>query len=136
MAKIKMHFKANFHNINLIRVAIKGVFEEVVNSSQDADDLLLSITEAMNNIVCHSNASTMEAILTVAQDKIIFQMITEGEKFDSTKKAEMPNIDDQQENGFGLALIQALVDSMDYEYKDGKNVLTLGKNLLSDDKEE
>ena len=136
MAKIRMHFKANFHNVNLIRVAIKGVCEEVFSSSQDADDFLLSITEAMNNIIHHSNASTMEAILTVVNEKVVFEMITEGEKFDSTKRSEMPDIDDQQESGFGLAIIQALLDSIDYDYKDGKNILTLGKNIFSDNKEE
>lgn len=136
MAKVKMNFKANFHNVNLIRVAIQGVCQEVFGSQQDADDFLLSITEAMNNVVYHSETPTMEAMLTISKDSIIFGIITEGKKFDSTIKVEMPDINSEEEGGFGLPLIQGLVNSIHYEYTEGKNILTLEKKLLSDDKEE
>ena len=49
----------------------------------------------------------------------------------------MPILDDNNlvEGGFGLAIIQELVDKVDYEYRDSKNILTIKKTLSEKDKE-
>ncbi|GAF86748.1 unnamed protein product [marine sediment metagenome] len=88
----------------------------------------------MNNAVEHSGALTVDASLTVTKKEILFSIINTGERFDISRPAEIPDIEEKWEGGFGLVLIRELVDSIQYEYTDGKNILTLGKKLPSKNK--
>lgn len=102
------------------------------------DDFCLAVTEAMNNAVEHSGAPAIEVAVVATAEEIVFTMVTPGDKFDPTVKRSMPDLDgaaDLPEGGFGLAIMQALTDSVAYEYRDGNNRLTL-KKTISAQKEE
>ncbi|PLX73530.1 MAG: ATP-binding protein, partial [Desulfuromonas sp.] len=48
------------------------------------------------------------------------------------KPAEFPDADTDEwlpEGGYGLALIQELSDQLEHVYRDGKNILTIWKNI-------
>lgn len=96
------------------------------------DDFYLATTEAMNNAVEHSGATDIGVAVGAAGDVAIFKMITPGARFDPTAKRQMPDLDSGEElpeGGFGLAIIQELMDSVTYEYRGGKNILTLKKTI-------
>ncbi len=134
--RLTIKFDLNFESVDLARAAITGILKEKIKpdephtDSDESNEFRLAIIEALNNAVEYSQAKSIEVILIVSEKEILFRMITDGEKFDSTIKAEMPdlnNADELPEGGFGLAIIQRMVDKLDYEYCEGKNILTLHK---------
>jgi anti-anti-sigma factor len=117
---------------------------EFCNAVCDGDDIegpigefSIAITEAMNNAAEHSKSDLVEVEVDLSGPNIIFRMLTKGDRFDPTENVSMPDLekmDDLPEGGFGLALIKELIDDVSYEYKGGKNVLTLRKKVIDGDK--
>lgn len=127
----------DFAGVDLVRTALKEFCNEIYIGGPEAEawtgDLCLAATEAMNNAVEHSGAEKVEIEIFANKTEVVFRMITRGEKFDPTAGISMPVLgdgDELQEGGFGLAIIKEIVDSVRYEYIDGKNVMTLGKRII------
>lgn len=98
-------------------------------------DFLLAITEAMNNVVEHGKASRIDVELTAGPETLGFRISSDGQPFDPTEDVAMPvmeNGEELPEGGFGRALILELMDEVRYEFKNGCNVLTLTKNMVSE----
>jgi sigma-B regulation protein RsbU (phosphoserine phosphatase) len=59
-----------------------------------------------------------------------FQIIDAGVAFDPTAKQKADttlSVEDRQIGGLGILLVRELMDSINYERTDGKNILTLMK---------
>ncbi|MBR4437044.1 MAG: ATP-binding protein, partial [Spirochaetales bacterium] len=56
--------------------------------------------------------------------------IDDGEAFDPLAKSD-PDIDlsaeERQIGGLGIFMVKKSMDSVEYEYRDGKNILTISK---------
>ncbi|NTW87605.1 MAG: STAS domain-containing protein [Desulfobulbaceae bacterium] len=97
-------------------------------------EVLLAVTEALNNVVEHGRASRMELTLTARPERLELVVASDGRPFDPTADVAMPVLDGEAElpeGGFGRALILELMDEVRYEFKDGKNVLKLSKKMVS-----
>ena len=60
------------------------------------------------------------------------QIIDSGVPFDPTAKKKVDttlSVEERQIGGLGIHLVRELMDSINYERKDGKNILTLTKNI-------
>ena len=129
--KIAIAFEPTFENVDMAREAIMGICREI-GAESFAVDFGLAITEAMNNAVEHSGAEKVEVEFVADTSGVVFKLLTKGEKFDPTVNVSMPDMDDDSElpeGGYGLAIIKEIVDSVKYEYIDGKNVFTFEKSL-------
>jgi anti-anti-sigma factor len=121
----------HFEEVNSVREHLAGFCAGVYKGREMDDalgDLTLATTEAMNNAVEHARAPRVDIEVLALRDGIVFTMTTEGEMFDPTKDVVMPSLDDDDdlpEGGFGRAIILELMDEVMYEYRDGKNILTL-----------
>ncbi len=98
----------------------------------------LAVEKAFMNIASYAyTPNTGQVTVKVDGDReppnIIIQFIDSGKPFnpfsepdaDTTFSAEEHEID-----GLGILLIKKNVDKVNYEYKEGKNILTLQKSLL------
>jgi len=136
-ARIAITLGRDFKEIDAARARIREFCEKLFmgqGQRSSLDDFYLAITEAMNNAVEHSGANAIEIIVTAAEAEVMFTMITPGTRFDPTAKSEMPDLDSTEglpEGGFGLAMIQELMDSVAYEYREGCNIFTLKKTIRS-----
>jgi len=131
---MNLTFHADFASVDQARSALLGACREVFPLESEAvSDLCMAANEAMNNAVEHSGSSQVEIELRIDDNCMIFRISTCGERFDPTAgNAVMPECDEQgelREGGYGLALIQVLIDSMSYEYLEGKNILTLVRKV-------
>jgi len=130
---LNMTFPADLASVDQARYRIQVLCREVFPLDTEATtDFCVAINEAMNNAVEHSGSPLVETEILTDVNSMTFRMRTCGKRFDPTSKAAFPNLDklkDLPEGGYGLALIQAFVDRLDYEYRDGKNILTLIKNI-------
>ncbi len=132
---ISLKFKPLFENVDSARIAIHNACREQYlrpGSESLIGELLLAVTEAMNNAVEHSGTEEVEIEVIAGSQSVVFRMITAGERFDPTAGVAFPDLDaaeDLPEGGFGRALIAEMVDSVKYEYSGGRNILTLKKIL-------
>jgi anti-sigma regulatory factor (Ser/Thr protein kinase) len=132
-----LKFEPVFENVDAARIAVHTVCREhYLQPGSDLliGDLLLAVTEAMNNAVEHSGAKEVEIEVVARPQNIVFRIISAGEKFDPTVSVAFPDLDATEElpeGGFGRALIAEMVDSVKYEYREGRNILTLEKNMIT-----
>ena len=81
---------------------------------------------------------TMDAIGSPYPVKLVFSFSDEGKPFDPLSK-ETPDIDapldERQIGGLGIFLVRTTMDDVSYEYKDGRNILTIEKVIETRPKE-
>ncbi len=102
------------------------------------DDILLACDEAGTNIVMHGYENTdlknpkFECKIRFTGDWITIVLIDSGKVF-HREEVQDPSIEDnlsgKRKGGFGVYLIEKLMDSVDYSSEDGKNFLVLKKNF-------
>ena len=129
---LEMRFAPEFSSVNLAREALRKICRELFEPEGGSftDTICLAATEALNNAVEHSGSTAVEMEVTADRDGLTLRLTNNGIRFDSTVPASMPDDADDPlgaEGGYGLALVQQLVDSLEYAYHDGKNVLTMHK---------
>ncbi len=133
--RLTIEFEPTFDNVDIMRSAITGICQHTFPAPESEPltmDFFLAVTEAMNNAVEHSGTDNVVIELTVAATAIIFKMMTNGVKFDPTIPVSFPDLnspDDMPEGGFGRAIMKEMVDSITYEYQNGKNILTMEKTF-------
>jgi len=87
--------------------------------------------EAIVNILHYSQASEVELKLMREKSQIILLLTDNGVAFDPT--AHVPNekaTDERQVGGLGIHLIRQIMDEINYERSEEKNILTLVKKIL------
>ncbi len=131
---ITLTFTPDFRTVDLVRAALQGICRELFEPDGGAFtfELALAATEAMNNVAEHSGASVAELEVAADEEGVVLRLASPGERFDSSAAAAMPDDasdPDGAEGGYGLALIQELVDRLEFVYENGRNVLTLYKRF-------
>lgn len=98
--------------------------------------LNLAIEEAVVNVMSYAYpAGTYGEVLVkaIADDKVLTFIISDnGIPFDPTAKADVDtslSAEERPIGGLGIHLVKQIMDSVDYQYTDGRNVLTLKKNI-------
>ncbi|MGB9080745.1 MAG: ATP-binding protein [Desulfuromonadaceae bacterium] len=133
--RLSIAFEPNFANVNMVRAAVRGICADFFRLDCNAAsimDFCLIVTELMNNAVEHSNAKKIKVELLLSEHEAVFRLISAGHGFDPTQTAKMPGLEqdgDLPDGGYGLALIQALVDGMEYEHQENRNMVTLRKRF-------
>jgi anti-sigma regulatory factor (Ser/Thr protein kinase) len=131
--RLLITFEPTFNNVDMVRAAVWGVcidFFQLTSNAESILDFCLIVTELMNNTVEHSNVPAINVELLLTGHEAVFRLISEGNGFDPTQVAAMPCMDEDlefPEGGYGLALIQALADGMEYERRESSNMVTLRK---------
>lgn len=130
---LRISFKSNFGNVDMVRAAVRGIctdfFQLAVNAASIMDFCLM-VTELMNNAVEHTNTQVIDIEILLSNHEAVFRLISEGAGFDPTLTVEMPSLKQDEElpdGGYGLAIIQELADSMEYERRGSSNMVTLRK---------
>ena len=96
----------------------------------------LAIEEAVVNVMSYAYpVGTVGNVIIEAQaneDCLTFTIIDNGTPFDPTAKSEVDTTLSAEERpigGLGIHLVRQLMDSINYERIDNKNILTLRKKL-------
>ena len=115
---------------------IKAASEKLAISTTLARQLRLAVEEAVVNVINYAYAPDTEGDVTVtlmSDGKTLrVQIIDAGVPFDPTMKEKADtslSVEDRQIGGLGLLLVRELMDAINYERTESKNVLTLIKNL-------
>ena len=132
--RLRLLFAPTFDNVNIVRAAVSGICSDFFQLDYHAASVLdfsLIVTELMNNAVEHADAGVLDAEIILSEQEAVFRLISGGKSFDSTQTALMPDVEQGElpEGGYGLALIQALADGMEYERRENRNMVTLRKTF-------
>ncbi len=110
------HFGCEKKPMMQIRLAVEEIFVNIISYAYRPD-----IGKAEIRCEVH------EAPLSVT-----IQFMDSGKPFDPLAKEDADlsgKMFMEREGGFGIHLVKNTMDAVDYEYRDGKNILTIRKNL-------
>ena len=121
-----------------LNVFIDSVAEEIGLDMSLTMSLNLAIEEAVVNVMEYAYPQGEHGDVTIdvtATDQWLQFILTDsGTPFDPTKKEEADtslSAEERPIGGLGIFLVRQLMDSIEYAFKDGKNVLTLKKQLTT-----
>ncbi|MBQ7511603.1 MAG: ATP-binding protein [Prevotella sp.] len=125
----------NVETIPQLNAFIDGVAEEIGLDMSLTMSLNLAIEEAVVNVMNYAYPQGKQGdvnIEAIADDeRLTFVISDSGAAFDPTAKEEADttlSVEERPIGGLGIYLVRQLMDTINYERVDGKNVLTLIKN--------
>lgn len=91
-----------------------------------------AVVNVMNYAYPHEEHGEVDIRCICEDDMLRFIITDTGTPFDPTKVKPADttlSAEDRQIGGLGIHLVRELMDEMTYTYRDGKNILTLGKKI-------
>ena len=126
----------DIETISQLNEFIDGFCEETGISKDVCMSLNLAIEEAVVNVMnyAYPEGTVGHVDIEVDADKesITFVISDTGKPFDPTKKEDVDitlPAEKRKIGGLGIHLIRRIMDDIDYQYTDKKNILTLKKKL-------
>ena len=131
--------KNDVHEVTRFSSFMKSVTEKLGIEASLARQLRLAVEEAVVNVIDYAYPIGTEGDITIKMmsdgHTLRFQIIDAGVPFDPTEKEKADitlSAEDRQIGGLGILLVRELMDSINYEREDRKNILTLIKTLNKD----
>lgn len=122
--------------ISKLTLFIDELGEELGLSPELVFNLNLVLEEAVSNIILYAYPKGEHENISLTakktENQLLFVLTDTGKEFDPTL---MPDADvnlaaeDRQIGGLGIFLIRQIMNEVEYQRIDGRNVLTLGKDL-------
>ncbi len=128
--------KNDISEVTKLSTFIKSVFEKMELDKSLSSQLRLAVEEAVVNVLNYAYPPGSEGTVEIrimSDDHQLKVMITDaGVPFDPTEQEKIDTslaIEDRRIGGLGIHLVRALMDTINYERLDGKNILTLMKQI-------
>jgi len=122
--------------ISKLALFIDELGEELGLSPELVFNLNLVLEEAVSNVILYAYPKGEHENISLTakktENQLLFVLTDTGKEFDPTL---MPDADvnlaaeDRQIGGLGIFLIRQIMNQVEYQRIDGRNVLTLGKDL-------
>jgi len=115
----KLEINSDIANISQVERLIDTVSEDLNLDEDNYGNVLIAVTEAVNNAIIHGNKNNLIKLVTVEVNKItkevIFSVIDEGGGFDFTKLPD-PTAPENLEkpDGRGIFLMKNLSDKVEF----------------------
>ena len=126
----------DIEQVPLLADFVDMVCEEVGFDPSVAIQMNLAIEEAVVNVMTYAYPTGTTGNINIEaqtnDERLKFTIIDSGIPFDPTAKAEVDTTLSAEERpigGLGIHLVRQLMDSINYERTEGKNVLTLRKKF-------
>ena len=120
--------------ITRLNAFVKSSAQTIGIEATLANKIKLAVEEAVTNIIDYAYPDRVEGTVTIAieadANAVRFVITDTGAEFDPTSVSNADTtlgIDDRPIGGLGVFLVRNLMDSINYERIDGKNVLRLEK---------
>ena len=101
-----------------------------------ANQIKLSVEEAVTNIICYAYPNDIEGNISMTieadESRIRFILNDSGAEFDPTSVSKADTtltVEERPIGGLGVFLVRTLMDSINYERTEGKNVLRMEKRF-------
>ena len=132
----KLVLKNEISEISKLAAFIEELGEELDLTPDLVFNLNLVLEEAVSNVIlyAYSKGEQQEISLSanVSDNNLVFVLTDSGKEFDPTQAPDADitlSAEERQIGGLGIFLIRQIMNQIEYQRIDGKNVLTLGKQL-------
>lgn len=122
--------------ISKLAIFIEELGEEFGLSPELVFNLNLVLEEAVSNVILYAypkeEHQTISLIARKKDNQLIFVLTDSGKEFDPTQVPDADitlSAEDRPIGGLGIFLIRQIMNTVEYQRIEGKNVLTLGKEL-------
>jgi len=141
--RFELEIEGKLENLARIGEFIINALREFSLAERKIFDVQLAVDEACANIIEYGYADTEEVgmieIICCKKGEDIVVVITDaGIPFDPTS-VQPPdlnaNLEERQIGGLGIYFMKRLMDEIKYEFRDGKNVLTMVVHVRNDESE-
>lgn len=119
---------------------VEKIGEELALDTELVMNLKLVMEEMVSNIIFYAYPEGAEGAIELSvggdEKELTFLLSDEGLEYDPTLK-EDPDLDvnpaERRLGGMGIFIVKNLMDSISYQRHDGKNLLTMKKNIRNYD---
>ena len=132
----KLVLKNEISEISKLAAFIEELGEELDLIPDLVFNLNLVLEEAVSNVILYAypKGEQQEISLSanVSDNNLVFVLTDSGKEFDPTQAPDADitlSAEERQIGGLGIFLIRQIMNQIEYQRIDGKNVLTLGKQL-------
>ena len=123
---------ADLREVSRLSAFIKEVAAELKIEDSLAKNIRLAVEEAVVNCISYAQTETVEVDAYSNGEALRIVIRDSGAAFDPTEVREADtslSAEERPVGGLGILLVRQLMDSINYERIDGKNVLTLIKQI-------
>ena len=132
----KLVIKNEISEIGKLATFIEELGEELVLTPDLIFNLNLALEEAVTNVIFYAYPKEEQKDIFISANMsdniLIFVLTDSGKEFDPTKVPDADitlSAEERQIGGLGIFLIRQIMNTVEYQRIDGKNILTLGKQL-------
>lgn len=133
--KFTLHVMADLKNLSTIGEFITGCASKLGLGRKGVFQLELAVDEVTSNIILHGylqQSGPIHLLIWKEQEKIYIQIQDRGEPFNPLKEDKpdlSTDLEERSPGGLGIHFLKTVTDAAHYQFHDGKNILTLVKNL-------
>ena len=133
----KQKVGCNIENLKGVRDFIREALKRHGVPDLQIGELVLALDEMCSNLMIHSHRCNPEELFEIniilrKGDPIVFEIIDDGNTFDINEFAEpdLGNlVHEKRKGGLGIRLVKSIMDRIEYQNRNGKNVCRLIKNI-------
>jgi len=122
VSSVRLRIPAKPEYVALGRLALTGLAQARVLSSDTLADLKLALTEAVSNSVRHAYGTPGEGHVDIRyelrSDAVLIEVLDDGDGFDPEEPPSFEG-DELSEGGLGIAIIRAIADEIEIESHPG-----------------
>ena len=128
--------KNDIAEICKLAIFIEELSEELALAPELTFNLNLVLEEAVSNVILYAYGEEKQKEITLlanmSDNNLIFVLTDSGQEFDPTKVPDADvtlSAEEREIGGLGIFLIRQIMNTIEYQRIDGKNVLIMGKQL-------
>ena len=132
----KLVIKNEISEIGKLATFIEELGEELVLTPDLIFNLNLALEEAVTNVILYAYPKEVRKDIFISANMsdniLIFVLTDSGKEFDPTKVPDADitlSAEEREIGGLGIFLIRQIMDTVEYQRIDGKNVLSMSKQL-------
>jgi serine/threonine-protein kinase RsbW len=134
---IRLTIESRLENVALIGGSVRGIAEMLSIEAIWGYQLELCVVEAVTNVIKHAYhfeaGHSVDVEIHIHQDRLTFKISDTGESMDESKIAPLQfdplKVETLPEGGMGVFILKSLMDEVDYEIVNGRNMLTMSKTF-------
>ena len=133
---LRMMFHNDIKQVSQLEGWLETVSRELECPESLIPSLNLALEEAVTNVILYAYPKgiygPVELDALREGNSLKFVLSDSGKPFDPTARPDADvnaSLEDRQIGGLGIHLVRSIMDAVSYEYSDGRNILTMTKNI-------
>lgn len=129
---VSFSIEPSIQNITDVAAFVENELEKMKISHKITTKLLVAVDEIYSNICRYSGATETKVEISKEENALLLRFLDNGKPYNPLD-AEEPDItasvEDRAIGGLGIFMVKKMLDKVEYEYKEGRNIITLTKAI-------